>query len=102
MPLAMDTRPAASFSVLQRGAASQIVVQGWDGTYLPRPSHDDGTFTRANSLQLYCYTTILLHYYVTIETESLFGQLLCNSTKISSNYYKATVSRVRGIRFFPN
>ena len=46
MPLAMNTRGAAWFSVLQRPAAWFSVVQGWDGTYLPRPSHDDGTFTQ--------------------------------------------------------
>ena len=42
----MDTRPAPSRAILRRPAAWLGVVQGWDGTYLPRPSHDDGTFTQ--------------------------------------------------------
>ena len=46
MPPAMDTRRAASRGVVRRPAASCGVVWGWGGTYLPRPSHDDGTFTQ--------------------------------------------------------
>ena len=47
----------SSCSVLQRRAASFGVVQGWDGTYLPRPSHDDGTFTQGKLPQ------IIIDYY---------------------------------------
>ena len=47
-----DTRPAASRSVLRRRAASCGVAQGWDGTYLPRPSHDDGKFTQGKLPQI--------------------------------------------------
>ena len=52
MPLAMNTRGAAWRSVLQRPAAWFGVVQGWDGTYLPRPSHDDGKFTQGKLPQI--------------------------------------------------
>ena len=59
---AMDTRRAASCSVPRRPKASQIVVQGWDGTYLPRPSHDDGKFTQGKLPQIISYTVNILYY----------------------------------------
>ena len=31
-----------------------------------RPSHEDGTFTTANSINIYYYITALLYYYITI------------------------------------
>ena len=52
MPLAMNTRGAAWCSVAQRRTAWFGVVQGWDGTYLPRPSHDDGKFTQGKLPQI--------------------------------------------------
>ena len=51
MPLAMNTR----------GSPSCGVVQGWDGTYLPRPSHDDGMFTQGKLPQIIYYILYIIY-----------------------------------------
>ena len=48
--------------VARRPAAWFGVVQGWDGTYLPRPSHDDGTFTQGKLPQIIYYILYIIFY----------------------------------------
>ena len=62
----------SSCSVVQRRTASHGVVQGWDGTYLPRPSHDDGTFTQGKLPQIIYFIFYILYYILYIKYYILY------------------------------